>query len=89
MGLLSLLLVLLQTVFSHVLVNSAGRVDKLLLAGVERMAGRTDVEFVVSSCGFGANFVATCTREYSILILGMYIFFQFISSSRKSAVSYS
>ena len=89
LGLLSLLLVLLKTVFSEVLVHSACRINKLLLAGVEGMAGRTDIKSVVASCGLCTNFITTRAGENSFPVLWMYIFFHLFSSMLKIAVFYS
>ena len=73
LGLLSLLLVLLKTVFSEVLVYSACRINKLLLAGVEGVAGRADIKSVVASRGLCTNFVTTRAGEDSFSVLWMYI----------------
>lgn len=88
-GLLSLLLVFLKTVFSEVLVDPSGRIDKLLLTGIEGMASRTDIKSVVALCGLSMNFIATSAGENSLSVRGMYIFFHLLSSSLKTAVSYS
>ena len=57
------------------LFDAAGRIDKLLFAGVKRMTSRADVEVHRWLDCTGDNLGATSANDLALYIFWMYIFF--------------
>ncbi len=66
--------------------NATGRVDKFLLTGEERMAGRTDIDIDLRLRAAGREFVATGTLYMAGDIPGMDFFFHRTNSLRSACV---
>jgi hypothetical protein len=73
---LQLLLKLAQAVLATEFIDPATRINDFLLARVERMTCRTDLDCqVLTQRGPGREFVATATGHFDIAIVGMNIGF--------------
>ena len=67
-------LLLVDTVALVESLDTAGRVNNLLLARVERMASGADFNLQVLGCGLGLDHVATRAMDLTKLIIGMNTF---------------
>lgn len=61
------------------LINSAAGINKLLLAGVERMTSRANFDSNTLLGGAGLDYVAACTLNSGFLVIRMYSLFQCVS----------
>ena len=55
-------------------INTAARVNQLLLAGIERMALGADIHFHLFLCGAGFKCFTAYAANHALTILGMNIF---------------
>lgn len=62
----------IDTVFAAEFIDATGRIENLLLAGVERMTNRTNVNMQLVRQGrLGYKFVAAATDDLDIVVLRM------------------
>jgi len=89
------MLQLVEVKFLLELINTSACVNKLLLAGEERMAFRTNINLYVILYGFGNIFGATSTLNSGGLVIGMDTLLHFINPlfhmirNSRSAISHS
>jgi hypothetical protein len=55
--------------------DSAGRVDEFLLAGIERMAHRADFRVDFLGCAAGLEGITTAAVYPDLMVFWMYVFF--------------
>jgi hypothetical protein len=76
-------LVLAHPVLATEFVDSAARINDLLLAGVERVTGGANLyKKVFTKCGARRKFVATTTGDLRVGVIGVNIGFHFGSPER-------
>ncbi len=75
---------LADAVLATELVNPSTRIDDFLLACIERMTGRANLnDEVFTQCRPCGEFVATTTGHFDVAVIGMDLGFHFRSSLRQ------
>ena len=77
--LLLLFLEVIPAIFLIKSFNASSCIDKLLLAGVERMTHRTNFRVNIVNCTSCFKFVSATAADTYIVIFWMYIFLHFIT----------
>jgi hypothetical protein len=73
---------LLDAVLALESLDAAGRIDQALLAGIERMAVRTDFDMKLFQRGVCFKGVAACAGNNASAVIGMYLSFHLACRDR-------